>query len=220
MPKSKSKRRKTGGFIARQRDARIVRTGKAADKDAYVRAWRRVEAERAKMVRFAGLMEMRLSFVDDEELGTAFIRAQLSLRRLAEDAARFSQEDWKAVASSLMLGAKVYRHFKEAGFELDDGVIRELRHGAWILACTGRLINEGRAKDIPSANIEVIHEALDLAQALLKDARLLDQEALARIVIGNFKVVPDDDLRFLLGDRVDQIFEWEREKEKEKKDGQ
>lgn len=218
MPKSKSKRRKTGGFIARQRDAKILRTGKAADKDAYVRAWRRVEAERAKMVRFAGLMEMRLSFVDDEELGTAFIRAQLSLRRLAEDAARFSQEDWKAVASSLMLGAKVYRHFKEAGFELDDGVIRELRHGAWILACTGRLVNEG--KGIPAANIEVIHEALDLAQALLKDARLLDQEALARIVIGNFKVVPDEDLRFLLGDRVDQIFEWEREKEKEKKDGQ
>ena len=100
MPKSKSKRKKTGGFIARQRDAKILRTGKAADKDAYVRAWRRVEAERAKMVRFAGLMEMRLSFVDDEELGTAFIRAQLSLRRLAEDAARFSQEDWKAVASS------------------------------------------------------------------------------------------------------------------------
>lgn len=216
MPKSKSKRRKTGGFIARQRDARIVRTGKAADKDAYVRAWRRVEAERAKMVRFAGLMEMRLSFVDDEELGTAFIRAQLSLRRLAEDAARFSQEDWKAVASSLMLGAKVYRHFKEAGFELDDGVIRELRHGAWILACTGRLINEGRAKDIPSANVEVIHETLDLAQALLKDARLLDQEALARIVIGNFKVVPDEDLRYLLGDHVEQIFEWEKQQLEER----
>lgn len=216
MPRSKSKRKKTGGFIARQRDAKIVRTGKAADKDAYVRAWRRVEAERAKMVRFAGLMEMRLSFVDDEELGTAFIRAQLSLRRLAEDAARFSQEDWKAVASSLMLGAKVYRHFKEAGFELDDGVIRELRHGAWILACTGRLINEGRAKDIPSANVEVIHEALDLAQALLKDARLLDQEALARIVIGNFKVVPDEDLRFLLGEHVEQIFQWEKEQLEER----
>lgn len=216
MPRSKSKRKKTGGFIARQRDAKIVRTGKAADKDAYVRAWRRVEAERAKMVRFAGLMEMRLSFVDDEELGTAFIRAQLSLRRLAEDAARFSQEDWKAVASSLMLGAKVYRHFKEAGFELDDGVIRELRHGAWILACTGRLINEGRAKDIPSANVEVIHEALDLSQALLKDARMLDQEALARIVIGNFKVVPDEDLRFLLGEHVEQIFQWEKEQLEER----
>lgn len=218
MPRSKSKRKKTGGFIARQRDAKIVRTGKAADKDAYVRAWKRLEEERKKMLHVAGLMELRMTFVDDEELGNAFIRAQLSLRRLAEDASRFSQEDWKAVASSLMLGAKVYRHFKEAGFEIDDGVIRDLRHGAWILACTGRLVNEG--KGIPAANIEVIHEALDLAQALLKDARLLDQEALARIVIGNFKVVPDEDLRFLLGDRVDQIFEWEREKEKEKKDGQ
>lgn len=217
MPRSKSKRKKTGGFIARQRDAKIVRTGKAADKDAYVRAWKRLEEERKKMLHVAGLMELRMTFVDDEELGNAFIRAQLSLRRLAEDASRFSQEDWKAVASSLMLGAKVYRHFKEAGFEIDDGVIRDLRHGAWILACTGRLVNEG--KGIPAANIEVIHEALDLAQALLKDARLLDQEALARIVIGNFKVVPDEDLRFLLGDRVDQIFEWEREKEKEKKDG-
>ena len=216
MPKSKSKRKKTGGFIARQRDAKIVRTGKAANKDAYVRAWRRIEAERARMMKGAAMTELRLAFVDDEELGTAFIRAQLSLRRLAEDAARFSQEDWKAVASSLMLGAKVYRHFKEAGFELDDGVIRELRHGAWILACTGRLINEGRAKDIPSANIEVIHEALDLAQALLKDARLLDQEALARIVIGNFKVVPDEDLRYLLGDHVEQIFEWEKQQLEER----
>lgn len=107
MPKSKSKRKKTGGFIARQRDAKVVRTGKAADKDAYVRAWQRLEAEKARLMKGAAMMELRLAFVDDEELGTAFIRAQLSLRRLAEDAARFSQEDWKAVASSLMLGAKV-----------------------------------------------------------------------------------------------------------------
>lgn len=214
MPKSKSKRKKTGGFIARQRDAKILRTGKDADKDAYVRAWKRLEEERKKMLHVAGLMELRMTFVDDEELGNAFIRAQLSLRRLAEDASRFSQEDWKAVASSLMLGAKVYRHFKEAGFEIDDGVIRDLRHGAWILACTGRLVNEG--KGIPAANIEVIHEALDLAQALLKDARLLDQEALARIVIGNFKVVPDEDLRFLLGEHVEQIFQWEKEQLEER----
>lgn len=214
MPRSKSKRKKTGGFIARQRDAKTVRTGKAADKDAYVRAWKRLEEERKKMLHVAGLMELRMTFVDDEELGNAFIRAQLSLRRLAEDASRFSQEDWKAVASSLMLGAKVYRHFKEAGFEIDDGVIRDLRHGAWILACTGRLVNEG--KGIPAANIEVIHEALDLAQALLKDARLLDQEALARIVIGNFKVVPDEDLRYLLGDHVEQIFEWEKQQLEER----
>lgn len=213
MPRSKSKRKKTGGFIARQRDAKIVRTGKAAD-NAYVRAWKRLEEERKKMLHVAGLMELRMTFVDDEELGNAFIRAQLSLRRLAEDAARFSQEDWKAVASSLMLGAKVYRHFKEAGFEIDDGVIRDLRHGAWILACTGRRVNEG--KGIPAANIEVIHEALDLAQALLKDARLLDQEALARIVIGNFKVVPDEDLRYLLGDHVEQIFEWEKQQLEER----
>lgn len=211
MPKSKSKRKKTGGFIARQRDAKILRTGKAADKDAYVRAWKRVEAERNRMLKVAGLMEMRLSFVDDEELQNAFFRAQYAIRRLAEDAAHFSQEDWKTVASSIMLGAKVFRHFKEAGYELDDGILKELRHAAWILACTGRLINEGRGREVPKANIEIIHEAVDLAQALLKDARLLDQEALARIVIGNFRVVPDEDLRFLLGEHVDQIFQWEKE---------
>lgn len=38
---------------------------------------------------------------------------------------------------------------------------------------------------------------------------MLDQEALARIVIGNFRVVPDEDLRFLFEDRVEQILEWE-----------
>lgn len=216
MPKSKSKRRKTGGFIARQRDARIVRTGKAADKDAYVRAWRRLDEERKKMLRTAGLMELRMTFVDDEELQSAFFRAQYALRRLAEGAEHFTQDDWKTVASSLMLGAKVFRHFKEAGYALDDGILKELRHSAWILACTGRLINEGRGKEVPAANIEIIHEALDLSQALLKDARMLDQEALARIVIGNFKVVPDEDLRFLLGEHVKQIFQWEKEQLEER----
>lgn len=211
MPKSKSKRKKTGGFIARQRDAKIVRTGKAANKDAYVRAWKRIEVERNRMLKVAGLMEMRLSFVDDEELQNAFFRAQYAVRRLGEDASHFSQEDWKTVASSIMLGAKVFRHFKEAGYDLDDGMLKELRHAAWILACTGRLINEGRGKEVPSANVAIIHEALDLSQALLKDARLLDQEALARIVIGNYRVVPDEDLRFLLGEHVDQIFLWEKE---------
>lgn len=128
MPKSKSKRKKTGGFIARQRDAKIVRTGKAADKDTYVRAWRRLDEERKKMLRTAGLMELRMTFVDDEELQSAFFRAQYALRRLAEGAEHFTQDDWKTVASSLMLGAKVFRHFKEAGYALDDGILKELRH--------------------------------------------------------------------------------------------
>lgn len=57
---------------------------------------------------------------------------------------------------------------------------------------------------------------VDLSQALLKDARMLDQEALARIVIGNFKVVPDEDLRFLLGEHVEQIFQWEKEQLEER----
>ena len=211
MPKSKSKRKKTGGFIARQRDARIVRTGKAANKDAYVRAWRRIEAERARMMKGAAMTELRLAFVDDEELGTAFIRAELAVKKLREDPKNFSVEDFKTIGSSIMLGAKVFRHFTEAGFSIDAGILKELRHAAWILACTGRLINEGRGKEVPAANVEIIHAAVDLSQALLKDARLLDQEALARIVIGNYRVVPDEDLRFLLGEHVDQIFLWEKE---------
>lgn len=208
MPKSKSKRRKTGGFIARQRDARIVRTGKAADKDAYVRAWRRVEAERAKMVRFAGLMEMRLSFVDDEELATAFIRAELAVKKLREDPQHFTVEDFKTIGSSIMLGVKVFRHFTEAGFSIDAGILRELRHGAWILACTGQLFERGES--IPTANADVIHESLDVALALLKDARMLDQEALAKILMGNFRVIPDEDLRYVLADRYDQVMAWEK----------
>ena len=211
MPKSKSKRKKTGGFIARQRDAKIVRTGKAANKDAYVRAWRRIEAERARMMKGAAMTELRLAFVDDEELGTAFIRAELAVKKLREDPKNFSVEDFKTIGSSIMLGAKVFRHFTEAGFSIDAGILKELRHAAWILACTGRLINEGRGKEVPAANVEIIHAAVDLSQALLKDARLLDQEALARIVIGNYRVVPDEDLRFLLGEHVDQIFLWEKE---------
>ena len=211
MPKSKSKRRKTGGFIARQRDAKIVRTGKAANKDAYVRAWRRIEAERARMMKGAAMTELRLAFVDDEELGTAFIRAELAVKKLREEPENFSVEDFKTIGSSIMLGAKVFRHFTEAGFSIDAGILKELRHAAWILACTGRLINEGRGKEVPAANVEIIHAAVDLSQALLKDARLLDQEALARIVIGNYRVVPDEDLRFLLGEHVDQIFLWEKE---------
>ena len=132
MPKSKSKRKKTGGFIARQRDAKIVRTGKAANKDAYVRAWRRIEAERARMMKGAAMTELRLAFVDDEELATAFIRAELAVKRLREDPAGFTVEDFKredpagftvedfkTIGSSIMLGVKVFRHFTEAGFSID-----------------------------------------------------------------------------------------------------
>ena len=208
MPKSKSKRKKTGGFIARQRDAKIVRTGKAADKDAYVRAWRRLEAKRARMMKGAAMMELRLAFVDDEELATAFIRAELAVKKLREDQAHFTVEDFKTIGSSIMLGAKVFRHFTEAGFSIDAGILSDLRHGAWILACTGQLFERG--KSIPAANANVIHESIDVALALLKDARLLDQEALARILMGNFRVIPDEDLRYVLADRYDQVMAWEK----------
>lgn len=208
MPKSKSKRKKTGGFIARQRDAKIVRTGKAADKDAYVRAWRRLEAKRARMTKGAAMMELRLAFVDDEELATAFIRAELAVKKLREDQAHFTVEDFKTIGSSIMLGVKVFRHFTEAGFSIDTGILRDLRHGAWILACAGQLFERG--KSIPAANADVIHESLDVALALLKDARLLDQEALARILMGNFRVIPDEDLRYVLADRYDQVMAWEK----------
>lgn len=208
MPKSKSKRKKTGGFIARQRDAKIVRTGKAADKDAYVRAWRRLEAERARMMKGAAMTELRLAFVDDEELGTAFIRAELAVKKLREEPENFSVEDFKTVGSSIMLGAKVFRHFTEAGFSIDAGILRDLRHGAWILACTGQLFERGES--IPAANADVIHESLDVALALMKDARMLDQEALAKILMGNFRVIPDEDLRYVLADRYDQVMAWEK----------
>lgn len=216
MPKSKSKRKKTGGFIARQRDAKIVRTGKAADKDAYVRAWRRLEAERARMMKGAAMTELRLAFVDDEELGTAFIRAELAVKRLREDPAGFTVEDFKTIGSSIMLGVKVFRHFTEAGFSIDAEILRDLRHGAWILACTGQLFERGES--VPPANADVIHESLDVALALLKDARLLDQEALARILMGNFRVIPDEDLQYVLGEHFDQAMAWERKEEK--KDGE
>ena len=216
MPKSKSKRRKTGGFIARQRDAKIVRTGKAADKDAYVRAWRRLEAERARMMKGAAMTELRLAFVDDEELATAFIRAELAVKRLREDPAGFTVEDFKTIGSSIMLGVKVFRYFTEAGFSIDPKILGDLRHGAWILACTGRFFERGES--IPPANIDVIHESLDVALALLKDARLLDQEALARILMGNFRVIPDEDLKYVLAEHYDQVMAWERKEEK--KDGE
>ena len=216
MPKSKSKRKKTGGFLARQRDAKIVRTGKAANKDAYVRAWRRIEAERARMMKGAAMTELRLAFVDDEELATAFIRAELAVKRLREDPAGFTVEDFKTIGSSIMLGVKVFRHFTEAGFSIDPKILGELRHGAWILACTGRFFERGES--IPPANIDVIHESLDVALALLKDARLLDQEALARILMGNFRVIPEEDLKYVLGEHFDQVMAWERKEEK--KDGQ
>ncbi len=216
MPKSKSKRKKTGGFIARQRDARIVRTGKAANKDAYVRAWRRIEAERARMMKGAAMTELRLAFVDDEELGTAFIRAELAVKKLREDPKDFSVEDFKTIGSSIMLGIKVFRHFTEAGFSIAPEILGNLRHGAWILACTGQFFERGES--IPPANVDVIHESLDVALALLKDARLLDQEALARILMGNFRVIPEGDLKYVLGEHFDQVMAWEQKKEK--KDGQ
>lgn len=216
MPKSKSKRKKTGGFIARQRDAKVVRTGKAADKDAYVRAWQRLEAEKARLMKGAAMMELRLAFVDDEELGTAFIRAELAVKKLREEPENFSVEDFKTIGSSIMLGIKVYRHFSEAGFSIAPEILGNLRHGAWILACTGRFFERGES--IPAANVDVIHESLDVALALLKDARLLDQEALARILMGNFRVIPDNDLRYVLADRYDQVMAWERKEEK--KDGE
>lgn len=216
MPKSKSKRKKTGGFIARQRDAKIVRTGKAADKDAYVRAWRRLEAEKARMMKGVAMAELRLAFVDDEELATAFIRAELAVKKLREDPQHFTVEDFKTIGSSIMLGVKVFRHFTEAGFSIDPGILRELRHGAWILACTGQLFERGES--IPTANADVIHESLDVALALLKDARMLDQEALAKILMGNFRVIPDEDLKYVLGEHFDQVMAWERKEEK--KDGQ
>ena len=216
MPKSKSKRKKTGGFLARQRDAKIVRTGKASDKDAYVRAWRRIEAERARMMKGAAMTELRLAFVDDEELATAFIRAELAVKKLREGPAHFTVEDFKTIGSSIMLGIKVFRHFTEAGFSIAPEILGDLRHGAWILACTGQFFERGES--IPPANIDVIHESLDVALALLKDARLLDQEALARILMGNFRVIPEGDLKFVLGEHYDQVMAWERKEEK--KDGQ
>ena len=216
MPKSKSKRKKTGGFIARQRDARIVRTGKAANKNAYVRAWRRIEAERARMMKGAAMTELRLAFVDDEELGTAFIRAELAVKKLREDPAHFTVEDFKTIGSSIMLGIKVYRHFTEAGFSIAPEILGNLRHGAWILACTGQFFERGES--IPPVNVDIIHESLDVALALLKDARLLDQEALARILMGNFRVIPDEDLQYVLGEHFDQAMAWERKEEK--KDGE
>ena len=212
MPKSKSKRRKTGGFIARQRDAKIVRTGKAANKDAYVRAWRRLEAAKARMMKSAAMAELRLAFVDDEELATAFIRAELAVKRLREDPAGFTVEDFKTIGSSIMLGVKVFRHFTEAGFSIAPEILGNLRHGAWILACTGRFFERGES--IPPANIDVIHESLDVALALLKDARLLDQETLARILMGNFRVIPEGDLKYVLGEHFDQVMAWERKEEK------
>lgn len=216
MPKSKSKRRKTGGFIARQRDAKIVRTGKASDKDAYVRAWRRIEAQKAKMLKSAAMAELRLAFVDDEELATAFIRAELAVKKLREDPAHFTVEDFKTIGSSIMLGIKVFRHFTEAGFSIAPEILGNLRHGAWILACTGQFFERGES--IPPANVDVIHESLDVALALLKDARLLDQEALARILMGNFRVIPEGDLKYVLGEHFDQVMAWERKEEK--KDGE
>lgn len=216
MPKSKSKRKKTGGFIARQRDAKIVRTGKAADKDAYVRAWRRLEAEKARMMKSAAMAELRLAFVDDEELATAFIRAELAVKKLREDPQHFTVEDFKTIGSSIMLGVKVFRHFTEAGFSIAPEILGNLRHGAWILACVGQFFERGES--IPPVNIDVIHESLDVELALLKDARLLDQEALARILMGNFRVIPEDDLKYVLGEHYDQVMAWERKEEK--KDGE
>ena len=216
MPKSKSKRKKTGGFIARQRDAKIVRTGKAANKDAYVRAWRRIEAERARMMKGAAMTELRLAFVDDEELATAFIRAELAVKKLREGPAHFTVEDFKTIGSSIMLGVKVFRHFTEAGYSIAPEVLGDLRHGAWILACTGQLFERGES--VPTANVDVIHGSLDVALALLKDARLLDQEALARILMGNFRVIPEEDLKYVLGEHFDQVMAWERKEEK--KDGE
>lgn len=216
MPKSKSKRRKTGGFIARQQDAKIVRTGKAADKDAYVRAWRRLEAAKARMMKSAAMAELRLAFVDDEELATAFIRAELAVKKLREDPAGFTVEDFKTIGSSIMLGVKVFRHFTEAGFSIAPEILGNLRHGAWILACTGQFFE--RSESSPPVNVDVIHESLDVALALLKDARLLDQETLARILMGNFRVIPDGDLKYVLGEHYDQVMAWERKEEK--KDGQ
>lgn len=81
---------------------------------------------------------------------------------------------------------------------------------------TGRFFERGES--IPPANIDVIHESLDVALALLKDARLLDQETLARILMGNFRVIPDGDLKYVLGEHYDQVMAWERKEEK--KDGQ
>ena len=216
MPKSKSKRKKTGGFIARQRDAKIVRTGKASDKDAYVRAWRRIEAQKAKMLKSAAMAELRLAFVDDEELATAFIRAELAVKKLREDPAHFTVEDFKTIGSSIMLGIKVFRHFTEAGFSIAPEILGNLRHGAWILACTGQFFERGES--IPPVNVDIIHESLDVALALLKDARLLDQEALARILMGNFRVIPEGDLKYVLGEHFDQVMAWERKEEK--KDGE
>ena len=216
MPKSKSKRKKTGGFIARQRDARIVRTGKASDKDAYVRAWRRLEAEKSRMMKSAAMAELRLAFVDDEELATAFIRAELAVKKLREDQAHFTVEDFKTIGSSIMLGVKVFRRFTEAGYSIDPGILGDLRHGAWILACTGQFFERGES--IPAANVDVIHESLDVALALLKDARLLDQETLARILMGNFRVIPDEDLKYVLAEHYDQVMALERKEEK--KDGE
>lgn len=214
MPKSKSKRKKTGGFIARQRDTKVVRTGKAADKDAYVRAWRRIEAERTRMMKGAAMTELRLAFVDDEELGTAFIRAELAVKKLREEPENFSVEDFKTIGSSIMLGIKVFRHFTEAGFSIAPEILGNLRHGAWILACTGRFFERGES--IPPANVDVIHESLDVALALLKDARMLDQEALARILMGNYRVIPDEDLKYVLAERYDQVMAWEKEPVKER----
>ena len=125
-------------------------------------------------------------------------------------------EDFKTIGSSIMLGAKVYRHFTEAGFSIDAEILRDLRHGAWILACTGQLFERGES--VPPENADVIHESLDVALALLKDARLLDQEALARILMGNFRVIPDEDLQYVLGEHFDQAMAWERKEEK--KDGE